>query len=93
MSIYIATLSADKADEAVITPASGKRLCILNVRLENPVPTDPNVLLKFGSTVHYEAEPGSTMTTDQFAQGDADQPLLLTGKTGVGVRVQYEESS
>jgi hypothetical protein len=91
--IYIATLSADKTDEAVITPASGKKLCILYVRLANPVITDPNVTLKFGSTVHYEAEPGSTMSTDQFTQGSVDQSLLLTGKAGVEVRVQYEETT
>jgi len=93
MSIYLTTLSSDKNDEAVITPASGKKLCILLVCLENPAITDPNVQLKFGSTVHYEAEPGSKMTTDKFVQGDTDQPLLLTGKSGVYVRVQYEEAT
>lgn len=93
MSIYLVTLSSDKTDEAVVTPASGKKLCILLVRLENPVLTDPSVTLKFGSTVHYEAEPGSTMSTDEFVQGGTDQSLLLTGKAGVYVRVQYEEAS
>jgi hypothetical protein len=93
MSIYMATLAADKTDEAVITPTSGKKLCIVRVFMENPETTDPSATLKFGSTVHYEAEPGSTMSTDQFACGDADQSLLLTGKIGVKVRVQYEETT
>ena len=42
MSVYLNTADSDKTDEAIITPAAGKKIHVMGAKIKNPISATTN---------------------------------------------------
>ncbi len=89
---------SNQTNEDIITPASGKRLCIAGVHTKMDADTG-NILLDFATSNqkvwrHYGAKFKTEPSEDMHIHGDVDEPLTLNSTQGahnIFVMVKYRE--
>jgi len=89
---------SNQTDEAIITPSSGKRLCIAGVHTSMDADTG-DILLDFATSNkkvwrHYGAKFKTLPSKDIHIEGDVDESLTLNSTQGdndIFVMVNYRE--